>query len=141
MKNKLIGLYQLVTGIYGAILCLYELIIQFGDDKQDVEFIQLLGIVLFAGVAYAGYALLNKIRDAKKWSIIAQAVQTVSISTGSFVYLFTASAFASLVFPSDKFIHTQVQTIAFEIGSYGASQEIHIYFMPIVLLVLLFSKK
>lgn len=140
MKNKIIGLYQLVTGVYGAILVFYRLIGEFSDKNIEVHYSNFLGVLLFAGVAYAGYAMINKMRQAVKWSMIAQAVQIIGFSTGSVVYYFSGSAFISLAIPSKNVIHSQMETIAFQFGSISADPKVNIYFIPIIIVLILIAR-
>lgn len=141
MKNKIIGLYQLATGIYGAIYVLYEIIVAIIDKKPDIPLTNLLGMLLFVGVAYAGYAMLNKVKRAVTWSIIAQLVQIVSFATTTFEYSFSGSAYLSLKIPSKLLIDTRIEAIDYYIGSSGQTdQVVHIYIVPIILVLLMINK-
>ena len=96
MKEKLIGLYQLITGIFGAILLAFS--IPKAIKVPEMLPLYLLGLALFVGVAYAGYALLNKLKHAVTISIWAQALQILGFSYSGVQYLFTGSAFLSLAY-------------------------------------------
>lgn len=137
MKNKLIGLYQLVTGIFGFILIAINITKAF--KSIDVFFTFLIGLVLFAGVAYSGYALLNNLRNAIKYSIWAQALQIISFTTSGIQYLFTGSAFLYLQLTKNLAINAQIEPIAYNIS--GVSNllpfELRIYLIPLVLVILL----
>jgi hypothetical protein len=142
MKFKLIGLYQLITGIFGFILIASNIAKIF--KSFDVFFTFLVGLLLFAGVAYAGYALLNAHKNAQKYSIWAQALQIVSFTTQGVQYLFTGSAFLFLQYKNSITLKWQIEPIAYNIS--GVSEllpfEFRIYVVPIVLVLFLsFSKK
>lgn len=141
MKYKLIGLYQLITGIFGFILIATNLTKAL--QSLEVFFTFLVGLLLFAGVAYSGYALLNSLRNAVKYSIVAQAFQIVSFTTAGIQYLFTGSAFLFLQFGKNIVLKYQIEPIAYNIS--GVSEllpsEIRVYFVPLALVILLSIKK
>ena len=140
MKNKLIGLYELITGVFGVILLLFKI----GDiiEYRQLIFTWSLGVVLFAGVAYAGYALLNKHKNAEKYSIWAQALQIISFTYGNVQYLFTGSAFLGVVFGHGVRLQTQLRPIDYTISGNIASSpiEITIFILPVLLVILLARK-
>jgi hypothetical protein len=141
MKIKLIGLYQLITGIFGFILIASNITKVF--KSIDVFFTFLIGLLLFAGVAYAGYALLNARKNALKYSIWAQALQIISFTAHGVQYLFTGSAFLFLQYSNGISIKWQIEPIAYNIS--GVSDllpiEFRIYIVPIVLVLLLCVNK
>lgn len=141
MKYKLIGLYQLITGIFGFILIASNVTKVL--KSFDVFFTFLIGLLLFAGVAYSGYALLNSFRNAVKYSIWAQVLQIISFTTGGIQYLFTGSAFLFLHFSNNIAIEAQIEPIAYNIS--GVSNmlpfELRIYIIPIIIVILLSSNK
>ena len=114
MKYKLIGLYELITGVFGVLLLIFSI----GKAIKDpgLLFTFILGIVLYAGVAYAGYALLNKLKNGIQYSILAQALQMVSFVGGGVQYMFTTSAFFSLVYQEDLHLKAQIAPISYNIS-------------------------
>lgn len=137
MKYKIIGLYELITGIFGVLLLIFS--IGKALDNTSLLFTIILGILLYAGVAYAGYALLNNVKVGIKISIIAQILQSFSFITGGFQYLFTASAFISLVYQQDLHMQSQIAPIAYNISKVSdfLPFELKIYVIPVVFAVLL----
>lgn len=141
MKIKLIGLYQLITGIFGFILIAANITKVF--KSMDVFFTFIVGLILFAGLAYSGYALLNSLRNAVKYSIWAQALQIVSFTSSGIQYLFSGSAFLYLRYAKSLAIEAQIEPIAYNIS--GVSNlvpfELRIYIIPIILVLLLVTNK
>ena len=140
MKHKLIGLYQLITGVFGVILILFKIPEVVGNSAALFSFI--VGIALFAGVAYSGYALLNSLGNAVKYSIWAQALQIISFTVSGAKYLFTGSAFLAIVISDGITIKSQLAPIAYSIANVSAAVpvEIKIFVLPVVLLLLLVKK-
>jgi len=140
MKHKLIGLYELITGVFGVLLLIFNIGKAF--DDTSILFTFILGILLYAGVAYAGYALLNHFKNGVKISILAQSLQMMSFIAGGIQYMFTASAFISLVYQEDLNLKTQLAPIAYNISKVSdfLPIEIKFYVVPIVLAVLLIIK-
>ena len=142
MKIKLIGLYQLITGIFGFILIAVNISKIF--KSFDVIYTFLIGLLLFAGLAFAGYALLNSYKNAAKYSILAQAMQIISFTAGSVQYLFSGSAFLFIQYNDGFSFKYQIEPIAYNIS--GVSDlfplELRIFIVPILLVILLvFEKK
>jgi hypothetical protein len=85
LTRQILGAYQLLTGGFGT---LYHavLIVRSGGASLG----GLIFVALFALVAYAGYALLKNRSNTGQLTLVAQALQSVQISSGSFAYLFVA---------------------------------------------------
>ncbi|MBN1598829.1 MAG: hypothetical protein JW894_11090 [Bacteroidales bacterium] len=141
MKNRLIGLYELITGIFGVLVLLVEIKQALNSVNQFFSFI--LGIILFAGTAYAGYALINNLRNGYKYSVISQSLQSIGITYSFYRYLFTGSAFLSVVINDSVGILYKIQPIAYKIYKLQepASIEVRIFIIPLILLVLLSIRK
>jgi hypothetical protein len=141
MKHKLIGLYQLITGIFGFILIAANITKVF--KSIDVFFTFIIGLLLFAGIAYSGYALLNSLRNAVKYSVWAQALQIISFTTTGIQYLFSGSGFFYLQLTHSIALKAQIEPIAYNIS--GVSDllpfELRVYFIPLVLVILLVTGK
>lgn len=137
MKHKLIGLYQLITGIFGFILIAANINKVFKSAETFISFI--LGLLLFAGVAYSGYALLNSFRNAVKYSILAQTLQVISFTAGNIQYLFSGSAFLFILFKGNIIIKSQIEPIAYNISRVSdlVHAELRIFLIPILLILLL----
>lgn len=140
MKHKLIGLYQLITGIFGVILLIFKFIQ--GINANHTVLTDLLGILLFAGVAYAGYGLLNKISKAVQYSFWAQALQILSFTFGKVHYLFAGSYFLSIGYNEKLGIDLLNKLIDFDISvhSINSPLEIKIFIVPVILVFLLAKK-
>ena len=142
MKIKLIGLYQLITGIFGFILIAANITKVF--KSFEIIYTFLIGLLLFAGIAFAGYALLNSYKNAVKYSILAQALQIISFTTGGVQYLFSGSAFLFLQYNNGLSFKYQIEPIAYNISEVSDlfPFELRIFIIPIVLVILLvFEKK
>lgn len=139
MKEKIIGLYQLITGIFGVILLVFN--IQNVLSSFSLIFLMVIGLLLFAATAYAGYALINNLKNGVKYSIILQAIQSVGFIFGGLQYKFTCSAFLALAFGSGKIFQFQISPLAFSI-SYApeTSANLIIYLIPLLFILLLAIK-
>ena len=144
MKHKLIGLYQLITGIFGVLLLIFNVGAAIGktSEKSAVIITFSLGLILFITVAYAGYALLNKLKNGRKISILAQVLQSGSFIAGGIQYMFSASAFLSLVYQQDLLMKFQMAPIAYNISQVSEFLpfELKIYIIPVILAVLLINQ-
>ena len=134
MKQKIIGLYQLITGIFGVILLLFSVSAILENPGRIFTYV--LGLLLFSGVAYSGYALINNFKNGVKYSIIAQALQVISITFIGIRYLFTGSAFLAIVIGEGIHIKSQIAPIAYSISlvSPFESFEIKIFVVPVILI-------
>jgi hypothetical protein len=141
LKSKLIGIYELITGIFGVILLLFNILKVL--ENKDIMFTYFLGLALYSGVALAGYALYNDFKKAARYSIWAQAIQILGITYGSAQYLFTGSAFLVLIIKSGVHFQMQLSPIAYNIASdsYPLPLEIKIFLVPVFILVILLLKK
>lgn len=142
IKHKLIGIYQIITGIFGVLL----IIINLGKvlHNKEVFFTVFLGIVLFAGVIYAGYALFTDQKNAVKYSIIAQSMQSIGVIYNGTQYHFTGAAFCSFVYrPPNYSFSYQLSPIGYNISEVSQSIpfEMTIFFVPLILVLLLVIKK
>lgn len=140
MKNKVIGLIQFLTGIFGVIALVSGLAKGFGTVTQLFQII--LGVAMFAGVIYAGNALLNKKKNGRTYSLIAQLLQIISFKAAGIYYKFTGAAFLSLTIENGKFnflYSGQVADFALSTNATGIGS-IQIYLIPLFLFLLLLKK-
>jgi len=137
MKYKIIGLYELITGVFGVLLLVFN--VGKAIDNTGVIFTFVLGILLYAGLAYSGYALLNNLKNGVRFSIVAQLIQSISFIGGGIQYLFTASAFVSLIYQNNLNLRSQMAPIAYNISKVSEFLhfELKIFIIPIVIAVLL----
>jgi hypothetical protein len=141
MKVKLIGLYELITGLFGVILLLFKLFSNFNSffTNLSIFFSFFLGIILFAGLAYAGYALLNDLKNGHKYSLYSQILQVVAIKAGTIQYLYSGAAFLFLNFQQG--INLKFQMTVIDYGVYKlvapVPASISIYIVPLVFILLL----
>ena len=143
MKIKIIGLYELITGILGIILVVFNYLPQIIQNPVLIV-VALIGILLFMGTAYSGYALLNGFRNGVKYSVIAQALQTLGIFAGNFIYLFTGAEFLFLSIGSGHFIQLNVRSLVdFKITLLSKSEHVSvsIFLIPILFIILLTTGK
>jgi hypothetical protein len=143
MKNKIIGIYQLITGIFGILLILTN------SSKAivnvEIRFTVFLGLVLFFALAFCGYALLKDYKNAVKYSIVAQAVQVLGLVYNGSQYLFTGSAFLSFIIntKSGLSFNYQLLPIAFNISKVAKDIpfQLNIFLIPLVFILMLVVKK
>jgi hypothetical protein len=138
MKYRIIGLYELITGVFGVLLLVFNIGKAF--ENISILFTFILGILLYAGVAYAGYSLINNYRYGVKISIFAQLLQSAGFTGSGFQYLFTASAFFSLFYQDDLKLKAQIAPIAYNISKVSEfiPFQLTIFIIPVILTVLLF---
>ncbi len=142
MKYKLVGLYQLITGIFGILLLILSASKYIAVKQTYFLPSFILGLILYGLLAFAGYALFNQWKYAIKYSIWAQVLQIVSFTYKGVQYLFSGSAFIALVINQGIHIHTQLVPIAYKIEKVPEilSSEMKIYIMPIIIILLLIKK-
>jgi hypothetical protein len=133
MTKKIIGLYQLITGVFGVFLILLSL---FKDVNKDLLTQIFAGVILYGLLAWAGYGLLNKGKEALKYSKILQALQIVSFTISGTLYKFTAAGFIALGIKNGAFTWGIAgQPIDFALTTVpGNNFSIIIYVLPIILL-------
>ena len=124
MKNKLIGIYELITGIFGTVLVVFITLQKIFLKETQVLPSAFLGLILFLGVAFSGYGLIKEKKYGRKYSLWLQALQTISFTYNG-IHLQTTLALVdynidrvSILFPF----------------------ELKIYILPVILLLLLIKK-
>lgn len=145
MTKKLIGLYQLITGIFGVILILFNYISKGKDVLTSEGVIQqiILGVILYGFLGYAGYGLLNRKKNAMRFSMTLQAFQIPLVYTSSIIYKFTAAGFLAFGLKNGSltFFHT-VQPIDFVVSTNHTSDQMYmIYVLPVFFLIALMRIK
>ena len=142
MKIKIIGIYQLITGIFGILLMLLN--IGQAIENSELRFTVFLGIVLFFGLAFSGYALLRDFKNAAKYAIVAQAIQVFGMVYNGSQYLFTGSAFISLVYSNNGIsLNYQMLPIAYNISKISDTLplELKLFLFPLIFILFLSLKK
>lgn len=141
MKKKLIGLYELISGIFGVILLIASSIKKI--DSVELFFQALLGVIMFAGVAYAGNGLLNNKKRGVKHSIIAQAFQILAFQVSGMFYKFSGAAFFAVTYTKSTGIKlfTSLQPVDYTISKITSTDiRLTIYILPIIFLLLLLKE-
>jgi hypothetical protein len=142
IKHRLIGTYQIITGVFGALMIILNIGKVF--ENREILFTVFIGCMLFCGLAFSGYALYNGLKSAVKYSILAQAIQSVSIITNGTQYLFTGSAYFSFNYRCHSFsFDYQISPIAYNISEISKSVpfELTVFFVPLLLILILVYKK
>jgi hypothetical protein len=141
MTKKIIGLYQLITGVFGAILVIASLLSS--DNFAAVIMQKVAGVALFAFLAWAGYGLINQKKNALKYSKLLQALQMVSFTFGGTLYKFTAAGFIALGIKNGQFTYgLSLRPIDFAIAQVpGNDFAFIIYVFPIIILLALLQLK
>lgn len=134
MTKKIIGLYQLITGIFGAVIIIASLFSK--GYNSDILAQVVAGVALFGLLAWAGYGLLNNTKNALKYSRILQALQIISFTLSGTVYKFTAAAFIVFGIKNGKFTYgIGDQLIDFTLANTHSNDTIVVFYLiPIILL-------
>ena len=145
MSRFLIGLYQLITGIFGAIFVVLSYFSK-SPAYSNSEFITnqvISGFVLFVLLAWNGYGLIKNQSKAKTFAVLLQAIQIPLIYTASYIYKFTSAGFFSLGIKNHElaFLY-RLQPIDFTISANLTGDKAYmIYLVPILFLILLSKSK
>lgn len=87
MLRQIIGVYELLTGGFGALWLAYSILLAGGGSLGALVF-----FALYAIVALAGWWLLKGRAGGVRLSIAAQAVQVPYVSLASLAFYFMAGA-------------------------------------------------
>lgn len=138
MTKKLIGLYQLITGVFGVLLIAFNYFTKKNVDiTSGIIMLQIVvGILFYGTIAWAGYGLLNKLRNAKKISLLMQALQIPAVAFSGLLYKATAGAFFAVGIENGKFaFNLDLSVIDFLITpNYANERFIMIYLVPVLIL-------
>jgi hypothetical protein len=142
--RRIIGLYELLTGGYGCLWMVYSILLAGGGSLAA-----LLVLCLYILIALAGFSLWNDRPKGRPLSIVAQAVQALSISAGWFHYLVTAGLSLRLVLGGGLHFHHSFDTnfhlgwtSGFGSGSHPFPYELGVNLTALAMLVyLIFSGK
>jgi hypothetical protein len=141
-KYKLIGLYEIITGIFGFILVFLNIGWIHVHKENFNTFIS--GLALYAGSVFAGYALFKGFKNTKKYSVWLQSLQSFSFICKGYQYLFTGGAFLSIVYNSNGIsIHCQATPIDYLIAQVSTyiHPEVKLFIIPICFLIILLLKR
>ncbi len=145
MTKKLIGLYQLITGVFGVVLILLNIISKGSSllKNQQSIVVVIVGLLLFGLLTWAGYGLLNGMRNARKYSLFLQAIQIVHVAIPGMIYKFTSAGFISLGLKQGSFaFDLSLEPIHFEITSNVLNEQVYaIYLLPAIILYGLIKMK
>lgn len=137
MKYRLIGIYEIFTGVFGVLL----LVLNFGRVLEDksMSFTLFVGLTLYIGLAAAGYFLLKQGQQGVKYSIWVQFLQSVSITLAGKQYLFTASAYLAVVVQKGIHLKSQVQPVNYNISEVSTLLpfELQIFIVPLIIIAIL----
>jgi hypothetical protein len=140
-RYKLIGIYELITGIFGLVLIFLNLSWVIVHKENLNTFFS--GIALFGGSIFAGYALMKDYNNAVKYSILLQILQSFSFIVKGYQYLFTSGAFISIVFSNGGIsLNSQLGPLSYSISKVSPLQQIQIkiYILPLIFLMVLLLK-
>lgn len=145
MKKKIIGLYELITGVFGVIIILANYVTKGMDFIKSEGVIQqiILGVILFSFIAYAGYGLLNNMKNARKYSMFLQAMQIPLLGMSTYIYKFTAAGFLAIGIENGKFSYfLSYQPIDFTVAANVSNNTFYmIYIVPAIILYGLIKMK
>ncbi len=141
IRHKLIALYEMITGVFGVIIIITNLISQ-NLPWSNIKFI--IGIVLYSFIAYSGYLLMYKPVSGVKVSLAAQIIQTIVIKIQGLLYGITASAYLYVSIGEKGTKLTSGFKIIDFYPAVQASGDVWgmiIYIVPLILIVILLWKK
>jgi hypothetical protein len=142
MRYRLIGIYELITGIFGLILIFMHIGIILAHKEDFNSFLP--GVVLFGGSIFAGYALYKGYNNAIKYSILLQILQSFSFTIKGYHYLFTCGAFLSVVITKNGLrLSSQIGPVDYLISKVEPllQTEIRLFAVPLIFLIILLLKK
>ena len=104
MTRKIIGLYQLITGVFGVILILFNAMSKSSAifKSQQAIVVLIIGLLFFGLLTWSGYGLLNNLKNARKYSMFLQAVQIPWIAIKGLVFNLSAAGFIALGWFNNK---------------------------------------
>jgi hypothetical protein len=141
MSRIIIGLYQIITGIFGLIIILFSYI-----SKSDIYFENQMvttqvvtGCLLYILLVIAGLGLMKNSFKAKSTSMVLQFMQIPIVYIGGFIYRFTSAGFLAIGIKNGSFDFAyKLQPIDFTIATNLGNDTVYmVYILPIVFLVLL----
>jgi hypothetical protein len=145
MVKKLIGLYQLITGIFGIII----IVVNYLGKNTELINSEILssqvvtGVLLYGLLAWMGYGLLNDYSKAKTFSIFLQTIQIPIIFSEGVIYKFTSAGYISIGISNNEFAYrAALQPIDFSILTNSGTERIYmVYLIPVILLIGLIKSK
>ena len=137
-ERRVIGIYELITGLFGAIFILFGIFTNKHDSFESLMSL-MLGVAMFIGVAFAGYAMMNNYKKATRYSILAQGFQVVSVMVGGMFYKFVGGAFISILYKGGEVkFYSTVTAIDYAITKVGTNEFVfQVYLVPLVILLVL----
>lgn len=145
MTRKIIGLYQLITGIFGIILILFNAMDKSGSivNSQQAIIVLVIGLLFFGLLTWSGYGLMYNLRNAIKYSMFLQAVQIPWVAINGLVFNLSAAGFVSVGWHKGKgAVELSLQPIHFDLSSNALEQEnFMFYIVPAILLYALVKLK
>ena len=144
MTKKVVGLYELITGVFGVIFLIYSVFIKNKVALSEGILLQVvLGVALFGFLAYAGYGLLNGLKNAEKFSMAIQAFQIPLLFLPSYIYKFSAASFLIVGIKNGHFNWVaSSQPINYTIAmNYSDDIVVMVYIVPIIILLALIKSK
>ncbi|QQS50634.1 MAG: hypothetical protein IPM71_13750 [Bacteroidota bacterium] len=144
MLKQIIGLYQLITGLFGFIFVLASALL-----NQNLAMMRLVqgqvfaGVILFGLLAWTGWGVLNSTNKSIGYSKVLQSLQIFSFSISGTLYKFSAGAFISFGYANGGLIkHFSLMPIDFALASgTDNSFSLVIYLVPLLILIALIKIK
>jgi hypothetical protein len=135
--QRVIGIYETLSGMIGAILIIYAVVVSSSLLDIKLIFIALLGLTFYLLNMIAGVFLFKNDEKGYKLSILSQFIQIVSFSSASFKYIICSGSFLGIGF-LEKELSVKLDIFYVEyMLSYSTNIESYIY-VNIVSLGLLF---
>ncbi len=141
-NHRHIGIYEIITGIFGVLL----IFINVDQVREHKEYFNtfISGIALFCLSILAGYILWKDYKNAIKYSIILQILQSFGFVIKGYQYLYTGGAFLSLII-TGRSIHfnSQISPINYQIAKVSPHLplEIKIFILPLIFLLILLMNR
>jgi hypothetical protein len=143
--RKAIGIFQLVTGLFGIIILVFNAF-ALGVEvyNQNAFMLQLfLGVFLYGSLAWAGYSLINNYKKAFRMSVSIQLIQIPAFAIEGLYYKFSASAFLFAGYGKEFFFKAGLKPIDYALSANQMNEHFFgIYIFPLVLfIILIISRK
>lgn len=144
MTKKLIGLYQLISGVFGLIFITFSAISgSVALQGKNILLPVVVGVLLSGLMAWSGYALLNNLKKARQYSMFLQAVQVPFIAFSGFFFKFSLANFLYVGWINGSLDYrVSVSVVDFGISTNAAGHSIAmVCVLPIILLIGLIRMK
>lgn len=145
MNRFIVGLYQIITGIFGIVFLLISYFSKaniYGGNQLVTNQV-ITGVLLFVLLVWTGFGLIRSNRKARQLAILLQTIQIPIVYAGSYIYKFTSAGFLSLGYKNGEFaFQFKLKPIDFAISTNFGNESVYmLYLIPVLFLILLIKSK